>query len=224
MTHRGVIFDMDGVLVDSYQAHFHSWQRMLRQYGLDMNEEQFAGTFGRTSRDILQNLWPGKVAESSIATMDAQKEGFYREILQKDFPEMPGASELIRRLFAAGFRMAIGSSGPPENVKVVHSCLPAGENISASVNGMEVRHGKPDPEVFLLAAKKMGVEPRRCAVVEDALMGLEAARRAGMVAIALTGTTLREQLVEKADLVVENLGDLTVETINRLIDRNEGRA
>ena len=218
MSRYGAIFDMDGVLVDSYQAHFRSWGRMADRSGLTMTEEQFASTFGRTTREIIRALWPGRVAEADIPAWDDAKEALYREEIRKDFPEMDGAGALLRALHEGGFALGVGSSGPPQNVAVVREGLSAGELISACVDGSEVARGKPDPEVFLKVAGKLGVAPERSAVVEDAPAGVEAARRAGMTAIAITGTAPRDVLAARAHLVIDSLAELTPPRIARLID------
>lgn len=218
MAEYAVIFDMDGVLVDSYRAHFESWRRLGRLHGLDMTEQQFAETFGRTSRDIINHLWPDRVSEADIPEWDRRKEQFYREILKVSFPEMDGAGQLLRALDQAGLAMAVGSSGPPENVQVVRDCLTAGELLKVTITGMDVTHGKPHPEVFLKASQKLGVPPQRCAVIEDAPAGIEAARRAAMAAIALTGTASRERLAGRAHLVVDSLRELSPRIIAELID------
>ena len=218
MADRAVIFDMDGVLVDSYQAHLHSFEQLGRERGLTMTAEQFSATFGRTSRDIIRNLWGDCVSDQDIPAWDEQKEALYREIIRRDFPAMDGATELLRALHTAGFAMAIGSSGPPENVAAVCECLPGAELISAQVTGMDVTCGKPDPQVFLIAADKLGIAPSHCAVIEDAPAGVQAARRAGMAAVAITGTARREELAEHAHVVVDSLRELTPELIGRLID------
>ena len=127
---------------------------------------------------------------------------------------------MIGALHAANFRLAIGSSGPPENVAVVHKQIHNGRFFTATVNGMDVKHGKPEPDIFLAAARKIGLEPRYCAVVEDAPVGLEAARRAGMVGIGLLGTAPREALAAKADLVVDSLRELTPEAVAQLIRKH----
>lgn len=215
----GVIFDMDGVLVDSYRAHFDSWQRAARGHGLDMTETDFARTFGRTSGEIIEQLWPSKFDAPGKIALDDQKERAYREILKEHFPAMPGATELIQSLHAAGIRMAIGSSGPPENVAVVHQQLPGGNLIEVTVNRTHVTRGKPDPQVFLVAAQKLGIPPARCAVIEDAPVGLKAARAAGMKAIGLTGTVDRATLEPLADVVVQSLNELTPNSIAGLIGR-----
>ena len=212
-----VIFDMDGVLVDSYRAHLESWQIVAAHHGVAMTEEQFAHTFGQTSREIIPNLWPGRFTQDDVRVFDREKEAAYRAILARDFPAMDGAPELIRALHDAGFRLAIGSSGPAENVAAVRPYLPGGQLIQATVDGGQVRQGKPAPDIFLKAAAELLVPPARCAVIEDAPVGLEAARRAGMAAIALTGTAPREKLAAGARLVVESLRELTPAGIEALL-------
>ena len=114
---KAVIFDMDGVLVDSYQAHFASWAALAAEHDVPFDERRFASTFGRTSRDIIRLLWGEKCSdEAAIASLDDRKEALYREMIASDFPAMDGARELLASLRAAGLPLAVGSSGPPENV------------------------------------------------------------------------------------------------------------
>lgn len=211
----GVIFDMDGVLIDSYHAHFLSWRRMLRNHGMDMTEEQFAATFGQTNPDILARLYPS-VKPEDYDSLTEEKEEAFRHIITDDFPEMDGAAQLIAALHKAGAILAIGSSGPPENLRTVLSLLGGAEQFAATANGSEIAHGKPHPEVFLTAASKIGVPPERCIVVEDAPAGVKAAKSAGCAVIALTGTVTNEHLGE-ADLVVDSLRELTPQIFKKLI-------
>ncbi|MBW2000297.1 MAG: HAD family phosphatase [Deltaproteobacteria bacterium] len=211
----GVIFDMDGVLIDSYRAHFLSWKRMLAKHGLDITEEEFASTFGQTNHDILARLFPS-IDERDYNTLAKEKEHLFREIIRRDFPEMGGAKELISHLHEAGALLAIGSSAPRENVHTVLEMIPGGQYFRAVTCGDEITRGKPDPEVFLKTARKMGLPPQRCVVVEDAPAGVKAARSAGCAVIAFTGTAPREYLLE-ADLVVDSLRDLTPDDFLRLV-------
>jgi beta-phosphoglucomutase len=213
MDSYGVIFDMDGVLVDSYRAHYQSWRETAEIHGLNISKQDFARLFGRTAREFIEQLWPGRFDDAGIARFYATKEHAYRDVLRVDFPEMDGAGELIESLHRAGFKLAIGSSGPPENVAMVKGRLPHGELITEAVDGSQVERGKPDPQVFLLAARKLRLEPAYCAVIEDSLVGIEAARGAGMVAIALVGTATCEALSPRAHLVVDSLRQLTPELI-----------
>ena len=215
----GLIFDIDGVLVDSYQAHFLSWRQMLERHDSSMTEPQFAASFGRRSVDILELVGYGEdLTAEQIGELDEEKESLYRDLVQHDFPEMPGASELIRQLDAAHFQQAVGSSGPPENVQLALERLTEGALISAQVTGADVIHGKPHPEVFLLAADRMEVPPARCAVIEDATAGIQAANAAGMVSIALLSTGHTRAEFAEADRIVEKLTDLTPAAIQEMID------
>jgi beta-phosphoglucomutase len=218
MPQPAVIFDMDGVLVDSYQAHFESWRLLYGELGIDYGEAAFAADFGRTSRDILRRTLGDELIENRVGEFDQRKEALYREIIRRDFPAMEGAEELVARLAADRFLLAVGSSGPPENVALVMEKLRGSEHISVTVTGQDVTRGKPDPQVFQIAAERLGVPANSCAVVEDAIHGVEAAQRAGMAAIALTGTLARDELAV-ADLVVDRLQELTPSTVRDLIAR-----
>jgi beta-phosphoglucomutase len=215
--HRlAVIFDMDGVLVDSYRAHFESWKGLYGGLGVDYSEAAFAADFGRTSRDILRRTLGGELSDAQIREFDDRKEALYRDILRRNFPAMSGAVELIDALAADRFLLAVGSSGPTENIELCLERFGRRQKFAAVVTGADVTRGKPDPQVFLMAAQRLGVRPAWCCVVEDAAHGVEAARRAGMKAVAITGTTTRERLAH-ANLIVDNLQELKPALIRNLI-------
>lgn len=213
----GVIFDMDGVLVDSYDAHFQSWQRVAEEEGQTFTKQQFAATFGRTSREIIASLWDGSLTEERIRTLDDRKEAAYRQIIEANFPAMRGARELLRRLKDAGFSLAVGSSGPPENIDVVLDQLQARSLFSAVVSGADVTRGKPDPQVFLIAAERLGLVPAQCVVVEDAPVGVRAAHAAGALAIGFASTGRTRESLAEADLVVDSLDEISPEVVHALI-------
>jgi beta-phosphoglucomutase len=205
-----VIFDMDGVLVDTYHAHYQSWLMMAKREGLSFTEAEFAPTFGRTSREIIAHFWgDGRYDDSEIAALDALKEAAFREIIARDFPAMPGARELLASLHESGFKLAIGSSGPPDNVAMVVEKLDAGGLFGAVVTGMDVTRGKPDPQVFLLAAERLNVPPLHCVVVEDAHPGIAAAHAAGMKAVGLVGTGRTREELATADQIIKSLYELS---------------
>jgi beta-phosphoglucomutase len=217
----GVIFDMDGVLVDSYLAHRKSWQRLAAERGYTMTDEQFAATFGRTSREIIEHLWgDGQLPSEEITRLDDRKEQYYREIIREQFPGMDGAAELIDDLYAAGFRLAVGSSGPPENVELVLAELQRADKFHAVVTGMDVTRGKPDPQVFRIAAQRLEIPPNQCAVVEDAAAGVAAARAAGTRSVGLVSTGRTAAELAQADLVVRSLRELDSATILQLLHRD----
>ena len=221
-----VIFDMDGVLIDSYQAHFESWRMLAAELGSEVGEAEFARTFGWTSREIIALKWGDRgFDDADIRRLDDRKEALYREIIDRRFPESDGIRELLRGLHADGFRLAVGSSGPPENVALVVSHLGGRELFDAVVHGRDVQRGKPDPQVFLLAAERLGVEPHRCVVIEDAAPGIEAATRAGMAGVALlaTGRTRDDFASLAPALIVSSLRELTPTVLHQLIEEHSTR-
>jgi beta-phosphoglucomutase len=216
---------MDGVLVDSYRAHWQSWHFMADELGKGLTEPQFVTTFGRTSREIIAEHWGADcLTLAEIAEFDRRKEALYREIVAQDFPAMEGAGELIRALSAAGFRLAVGSSGPPENVELAVERLQAQAHFQTLVTGRDVTRGKPDPQVFLIAAQRLNVAPADCAVIEDAPVGIEAANAAGMTSIALLSTGHTAESVTAAKLIVRSLRELSPERIGALIDDSSAQA
>jgi beta-phosphoglucomutase len=215
MTRTAVIFDVDGVLIDSYEAHFQSWLQMFGEQGASFTEEQFRKTFGRTSRDIIAALHGGELTVEEMDAWDDRKEALYRDIIRKEFPANDGAGELLDSLHAAGFKLGVGSSGPPENILLTLECLGRASLFDAVATRKDVTRGKPDPQVFQIAGERLAVSPEQCVVVEDAPAGIEAANRAGMASVALTGTATRTEL-SHARLVVDSLRELTPEVLRRL--------
>ncbi|MDZ4659562.1 MAG: HAD family phosphatase [Bythopirellula sp.] len=215
MTRTSVIFDVDGVLIDSYQAHYQSWLKMFAEHGVSFTEAEFRKTFGRTSHDIIAALYGAELSDNDICAWDDRKEALYRDIIRERFPAIDGAVELLDHLHSAGFRLAVGSSGPPENIALTLECLQRAPIFGAVVTRVDVTRGKPDPQVFQIAAERLGAQPTECVVVEDAPAGIEAANRAGMASVALTGTATRAELAH-AVLVVDSLRELTPERLRSL--------
>jgi beta-phosphoglucomutase len=215
MSGAAVIFDMDGMLASTYQAHFASWRRLYGELGAEYDETAFAADFGRTSRDILQRRL-GPLPDARIRDLDGQKEAYFRDIVRQSEVVMDGAVELIDALAADGLLLAVGSSGPPENIALLLEKLERADRFGAVVSGADVTRGKPDPQVFALAAERLGVRAADCVVVEDAIHGVEAARRAGMKCVALTGTSNREDL-RQADLVVDSLREISPVKVRKLL-------
>jgi len=216
MPPAGVIFDMDGVLLDSGPAHAASWRILAGERGAMVSDETVARLFGRSSRDIVAALFGEHLRPEMVAELDARKEAIYRDLIHAALPVMPGAGEAVRRLAAAGMSLAVGSSGPAENIELMLDGLGVRGCFQAVVNGHEVSRGKPDPEVFLLAATRLELPPDRCLVVEDAPVGIQAAHRAGMRAVALAGTHPSAALAE-ADRVISSLDELKPELASSLI-------
>jgi len=215
----GVIFDVDGVLVDSYAAHFESWQRLRRELGVTMSEAQFVATFGRKSHEIIVEFWPHlATSDRRVREIDDRKEELFREIIAADFPAMDGAVELIDALYAAGLALAVGSSGPPENVGLVLDQLGRRDKFRAVVTGRDVTRGKPDPQVFELAAERLGLPPAQCLVVEDAPAGVAAAKAAGAKCLGLASAGRDPAVLAAADRVVRSHREVGIEDVHRLLE------
>jgi len=213
-----VIFDMDGVLVDTYHAHYRSWLELAEAEGLHVTEAEFAAVFGRTSREIIAHIWGDRrYNDVQIAELDRRKEAAFRRLIETDFPAMPGVGELLRSLHNAGFRLALGSSGSPENVALVLDRLNARDLFEAVVTVEDVTRGKPNPEVFLIAAKRLGIPPARCAVIEDAPAGVAAANSAGMASVGLLSTGRKPEDLAAACAVVRSLDELSPQVLHDLI-------
>lgn len=210
-----VIFDMDGVLIDSSAAHFESWRRLASDLGAKVTQAQFGSTFGRQNRDIIPLLFGGSLSTHRVAELGEIKERYYRELVKDDVPVLPGAADLIRSCHGTGLRLAVGSSGHPENIAMALRVLGVDELIECVVTGEDVTVGKPDPQVFLMAAERLGVSPSSCVVIEDAPAGIDAALAAGMRAIGVTTGHPRERLAH-AHLVVDGLNDLDPQRIRDL--------
>ncbi|MBG83116.1 MAG: hypothetical protein CMJ40_01055 [Phycisphaerae bacterium] len=224
------IFDLDGTLVDTYDAHMKSWQDISRIIGHDLKESEFARQFGRTNDPIIRELyeWAGRPVPTAdeIHEYADRKEADFRSMVQDHFPEMPGATALLESLHANNWRLAGGTSAPVPNAELFREKLGCGRLFETIVTGDDVEHGKPDPEVFLLAASRLRVPPSSCVVVEDAAAGVEAARRAGMASVGFCSKGRTPEELADADLVVSSLEALSPEILKAAIDeascRNDG--
>jgi beta-phosphoglucomutase len=202
----GVIFDLDGVLVDTGWAHRQAWYDLAETEGLEMSDDFFRDTFGMQNAAILPMLRPG-ISPEEMERLSDWKEQRYRDLVKQRLEFAAGAEALLIDLKQRGFHLAIGSSAPPENLDVFWSRLSLAEYFHARVTKEEITESKPSPQTFLMAAQKLGIEPACCAVVEDAVQGVQAARAGGMRIVAVTTTRSRQDLAQ-ADPVVDSLSEL----------------
>jgi beta-phosphoglucomutase len=211
MKAKAVIFDLDGVLIDSAEPHHQSWRLLAKELGQDVTAEQFAASFGRQNRDIIPMLF-GPDLDDRVGELSARKEELYRELVRGRLPAIPGGAELVGECRRAGLKLAIGSSTPRANIDLALDELGLADCFDVIVSDADVARGKPDPEVFLTAARRLGVPPRDCVVIEDAPSGVQAALAAGMKVVGLTTQHPPERLAQ-AHLVVDQLTGLSWETI-----------
>ena len=205
---KAVLWDLDGVLVDTAPFHFQAWQELFKSVGKGFTEADFRRTFGLRNDAILGDIL-GELTPAEVERLAQRKEELYRGKVEGRVTAIPGAVGLLRRLQERVRKIAIVSSTPRENVRVVLRSLGLEGVFEAVVAEEDAPKGKPDPQGFLLAAEKLGVAAGECVVIEDAPGGVEAAKRAGMRCIGLTTSRPREALAA-ADLVVESLQEATV--------------
>jgi len=213
----GVIFDLDGVLVDTGWAHRRAWYDLAEREDLDMSDEFFTSTFGMQNYQILPMLYGRDLSCEEIERLSDWKEQRYRDLIAEKLTLPPGGARLLDELKDAGFRLAIGSSAPRANLDLVLERLHLDHYFDACVTKEDVANGKPAPDTFLKAAQKLALPPHRCVVVEDAVQGVEAGKAAGMPVIALTTTRDRTAL-SRADMIVEGLGELKATDFARLLN------
>lgn len=211
---KAVIWDMDGVIVDSAQYHYEAWRYVFKKRGVDFTGEHFRRHFGQRNDTIIRSALGDNVSQAEIDAIAFEKEEEYRRRVKGNIRALPGAIELIKSLDEGGFCMAVASSAPPENIQMILRELGIGGYFQAVVYGREVKHGKPNPEAYLLAARKLGIEPAGCMVIEDAVAGVTGAKRAGMCCIGVTTTHPREKLSE-ADIVVDTLESVDASTLEK---------
>lgn len=204
------IFDWDGVIIDSSRQHEESWNRLAEEEGRTLPENHFKKGFGMTGERIIREVLGWTRDPEELRRLTGRKAEYYREIVRTEGIEaLPGVVDWIERLNAEGIPMAVASSTSRKNIDLVLDLLNLASFFQGIVTGDEVERGKPDPEVFLSAADQIGVPPGRCVVFEDAQVGIDAARAAGMRVVAVTTTHPAGDL-EGTDRVVDRLDELSV--------------
>lgn len=209
---EGAIFDMDGVLVDNAAWHIRAFDIFCTRYGIDDWREKLSSAFGMGNDDIMKLIMPEDVIrEKGLTELSDEKEAVYREIYRPVMQPVAGLTDLLEMLHDAGIRCAVGSSGCRANVDFVLDECGIRPFFDVTVNGDMVTRCKPDPEIYLAAAEKLGMDPACCIVFEDAKAGIRAARSAGIGCVVALSTTLpREELRQtEADRIVGDFRDLT---------------
>jgi HAD superfamily hydrolase (TIGR01509 family) len=210
---KAILWDMDGVLADTSQLHFETWECVLTEQGIPFDRQKFHMIYGLKDRDLLPYLTDRPMEPQWIEWISDQKELAFRQALPGLQP-LPGVVDWLRRFKSLGWKQAVASSAPPKNVEALVDVLDIRDYFAALVTP-GILPGKPDPAVFLEAARQLGVSPKNCIVIEDSIAGVEAAYRARMRCIAVT-TTNPPEVLTQADIVVVSLELLTINQVESL--------
>ncbi|MDR1022945.1 MAG: beta-phosphoglucomutase family hydrolase [Prevotellaceae bacterium] len=222
LSNFGVIFDMDGTIINNMPYHMRAFRVFNERHSIKMGDEEFLKkTSGKTNDDIMRLLFGSSISAEEIAALSSEKESLYRELYRSHIELSRGLDVLFGQLQARDIPMCVGSSAPDENIDLVLDGLNIRKYFKAVINASQVKKGKPNPEVFLKAAAAMHLAPAQCVVVEDAVIGVEAAHNAGMKVIAVAQIMSHEAL-SSADLVVDDFTGVSVETFERLLLLSHG--
>jgi beta-phosphoglucomutase family hydrolase len=218
MSKFGVIFDMDGTLVDNMPYHMRAFRAFVDRHGINMDDAEFLARInGKTNDDIMRILFGEGISTDQILAYSNEKESLYRELYGPHLSLSKGLERLLVELHDHGILLGVGSSAPDENINFVLDGLGIRHYFSAVINASQISRGKPDPEVFLRAASVLGLSPVCCVVVEDAVSGISAARNAGMRVIAIAQIMPRSAL-SCADLVIDDFTQVNVQTFEHLLN------
>ena len=213
------LFDMDGVIVHNHQYHTDSWFQFVARYGLSLTPENYARYInGRVAKDSLPYVFQRDLTPDELITLTEEKEEIYRALYAPHLQPTPGLPAFLEALKANGIRLAVGTSAPVSNISFTLDGIGVRPFFEVVVDASMITRGKPDPEIYRTAARRVGVTPERCVVFEDAFSGIEAGLRAGMKVIALATTHTREELAHTgANLIIDDFTQLTVDTMISLI-------
>jgi len=215
-----VIWDMDGTLVDTAELHFQAWMLLTRELDLPFTRADFDATFGWRNPDIIRKLFGDHYTEEQVAEIGSRKEDYYRAAARQGVTPLPGVRTLLEQLQRNGFKQAIGSSAPRQNLDLILELTQTAHFFAAVVSMEDTQRGKPDPQVFMIAAEKLGIQPSCSLVIEDAVVGVQAAKAGGMkcIAVSLVGHHPPARLKKAgADLVVPSLEAVNVHAVREML-------
>jgi len=205
---QAAIFDLDGTLLDNNYYHRISWIAYLKNAGRNITEEEFNENMnGRTNHDAVQYIFGKDLSEEKITNITLEKEAVYREMYAQYIKPVPGLINLLEFFRNKGLLMAIATSGIQPNIDFMFDHVPIKPYFKAVINSAHITNGKPDPEIYLKTASTLNVQPEHCLVFEDAVVGIEAAKSAGMKVVAVATTEDKKEL-SNADLIIDDYREL----------------
>ncbi len=215
----GLLFDMDGVIVDNHDYHLQAWIRFFEKHGKPLTEEEYKKNInGKTLKTIVKEFFDSNVTDEQAQAFGTEKEALYRELYKNDLSPVEGLIEFLENARSQGVKMAVGTSAPIENVNFTLDGLNIRDYFEAVIYDKYVTKGKPDPEVYQKCADSLGLPSGNCIVFEDALLGIEAGKAAGSKVVGLITTHTEEELTN-TDLNINNFKDISVEQLEALIQK-----
>ncbi|MBN1960268.1 MAG: HAD family phosphatase [Deltaproteobacteria bacterium] len=215
ISNMAVLWDLDGTLIDSANIHYQAWCEVLAQEGQRLSTQEFATNFGKRNDEILRQIFSVDMSAERIENISEKKEQTYRGMLKTaGLKLLPGAAAWLERLQATGWQQALASSAPHANIDAAFAALGLGKFLNIVVSADDVGEGKPNPAVFIEAARRLNISAKQCIVVEDAPAGIEAAKRAGMHSI---GVLSEHHSQLSADIVVASLEALPENAFIKLL-------
>lgn len=199
----GILWDLDGVIVDTRELHFATWATVLREHKIEISREEFDSIFGMNNADTLARVTGSPPTPEMVQEIAGRKEELFRNQMKGRLEPLPGVALWLDQFHRWGWPQAVASSAPIENIESIIENLGFLGFFSTMVSGQNLP-GKPSPDVFLEAAKIINISPDKCIVIEDAVVGVQAAKRAGMFCVAVTTYISREGL-HQADRIVDSL-------------------
>jgi len=209
---KAVLWDMDGVIADSNSFHFTAWQETFAKRGVNFTKEDFTKLFGTRNDFIIRKVLGEGLPEKDIGPIAQEKEISFRQKAKGNIKPLPGVIRLLEAIKRGNFKLALVSSAPKENIDLLTSELNIGGYFNCIVSGHEVAESKPDSQIYLSAAEKLGAQPENCVVIEDSPLGIKAAKAAGMRCLAVANTHPKKDL-KGADKVVNSLEDMDLITL-----------
>lgn len=207
---KAVIFDMDGTMVDNNEFHKKAFQEFCKRHGKTLTDEEYMKKFsGRSNKQVMPLVFGKDLTEEEFHRYDDEKESIYRDMYADHIKPIEGLHEFLDKLAERGIKIAMATGSPHKNRKFIIDALNLEKVFDAIVGGEEIKRGKPEPDAFLTAAKKLKVPPSNCVVFEDAPPGITAAKRAGMKVVGLLTSYSREDFKE-ADLIIENFTQIDI--------------
>ncbi len=214
----GLIFDMDGVIVDNHRYHFKAWQVMCEKYGKPLDETSYRENLnGRTLKEVVQFIFEEEMTMDRIREIGLEKEEIYRDIYQPYLSPTPGLIEFLGAANDADYPMVIGTSAPSINVEFTINGIGFGHYFKGILDDRAVNKGKPDPEIYIKCAQTLGLPNDRCVVFEDAVSGIKAGKAAGSKVVALATSHNASEL--SADLIIDDFTGISLEQIEELIGK-----